>query len=69
METPKEQIEEAKTAQIRYELRMEALRMLDDELFVCNARTVPLKEIQKEIEEERRQIFIALGLEQVSIKI
>ena len=58
-----EQIEEAKDAQTRYELRMEAIRLLQEQIYTCNVVQMSLEEIQKEIEEERRKVFIALGLE------
>jgi hypothetical protein len=51
-------------AQQRFELRQQALRDGRD-----NPRTVEYQEIMSQIEAERRNIFVALGVEQVDPEI
>jgi len=60
------EIEEAKQAQTRYELRMEAMRLLQNQIYTCNVVQMSLEEIEKEIIEERRKIFQSLGIEEMT---
>jgi len=63
-----EDYETLKDAQFRYEERMQNVERERIAAYTTQQRKLSLKEIENEIIAERRQIFVALGLEEPTDK-